>query len=97
MDVAETSTLISFVAAGVGVALVPASAQLMTVAGAVYRPLAGGSHAVELSMCWRRDDDAPTLRLALEVIREELAAVRTGRSLFSGPELPRETLAGVLF
>ncbi len=53
MEVAETSTLVSFVAAGVGVALVPASARQMSVAGAVYRPLAGGTHLVELAMCWR--------------------------------------------
>ena len=43
MEIAETSTLVSFVAAGVGVALVPASARQMSVTGAVYRPLAGGA------------------------------------------------------
>lgn len=37
MEVRETSTLVSFVAADAGVALVPASAQLMNIGGAVYR------------------------------------------------------------
>jgi DNA-binding transcriptional LysR family regulator len=76
MEVAETSTLVSFVAAGVGVALVPTSAQQMSVAGAVYRPLAGAAHVVELAMCWRLASGSATLPRALEVIRGELKAMR---------------------
>src|SRR5215218_6651139 len=72
MEVAETSTLVSFVAAGVGVALVPASARQMSVTGAVYRPLAGATHLVELAMCWRVASQSATLPRALEVIRGEL-------------------------
>jgi DNA-binding transcriptional LysR family regulator len=72
MEVAETSTLVSFVAAGVGVALVPASARQMSVVGAVYRPLAGGTHLVELAMCWRAASQSATLPRALQVIRAEL-------------------------
>jgi DNA-binding transcriptional LysR family regulator len=97
VEVAETSTLISFVAADAGVALVPASAQLMTLSGAVYRPLSGGAHTVPLAMCWRRDDDAPTLALALEVIRADLDAIRAGRSAFAVPDAPLSTLHQVLF
>ena len=66
----------SFVAAGVGVALVPASARQMSVTGAVYRPLAGAVHVVELAMCWRAASGSATLPRALEVIRDELAALR---------------------
>ena len=76
MEVAETSTLVSFVAAGVGVALVPASARQMSVTGAVYRPLAGAVHVVELAMCWRAASGSATLPRALAVIRDELAALR---------------------
>jgi DNA-binding transcriptional LysR family regulator len=72
IEVAETSTLVSFVAAGVGVALVPVSARQMSVAGAVYRPLAGGTHLVELAMCWRAASGSATLPRALAVIRGEL-------------------------
>jgi DNA-binding transcriptional LysR family regulator len=75
MEVAETSTLVSFVAAGLGVALVPASARHMTVAGAVYRPLAGPStHDVELALCWRAGDERPVLLRALDVARRALGA-----------------------
>jgi len=71
-EVAETSTLVSFVAAGLGVSLVPASVGMMTVQGAVYRALAHDTTHVELAVAWRRDDDRPVLARTLEVIRREL-------------------------
>ena len=60
-EVAETATLVSFVAAGLGVSLVPASVSNMTVEGAIYRPLAQDTTLVELAVAWRRDDDRPVL------------------------------------
>jgi DNA-binding transcriptional LysR family regulator len=68
-EVAETGTLVSFVAAGLGVSLVPASVGHMTVEGAVYRPLANDASRVELAATWRRDDERPVLLRALDVIR----------------------------
>jgi DNA-binding transcriptional LysR family regulator len=72
-EVAETATLVSFVAAGLGVSLVPASVRNMTVEGAVYRPLLDDATRVELAAAWRRDDDRPVLARALDVIRRGLA------------------------
>ena len=69
LEVSETSTLVSFVAAGLGVSLVPESVRHMTVRGAVYRPLAGDAATVELAVAWRRDDSTAVLERALEVIR----------------------------
>ena len=71
-EVAETATLVSFVAAGLGVSLVPASVANMTVQGAIYRPLADDATRVELAAAWRRDDDRPVLARALDVIRRGL-------------------------
>jgi DNA-binding transcriptional LysR family regulator len=68
-EVAETATLVSFVAAGLGVSLVPASVRNMTVQGAVYRPLVRDTTRVELAVAWRRGDDRPVLARALDVIR----------------------------
>ncbi len=68
-EVSETATLVSFVAAGLGVSLVPASVGNMTVRGAIYRPLADDATRVELAVAWRRDDDRPVLSRALDVIR----------------------------
>jgi DNA-binding transcriptional LysR family regulator len=74
LEVSETATLVSFVAAGLGVSLVPESVRHMTVHGAVYRPLAREAAAVELAVAWRRADTAPVLERALEVVRRDLAA-----------------------
>jgi DNA-binding transcriptional LysR family regulator len=71
-EVAETATLVSFVAAGLGVSVVPASVRHMTVQGAIYRPLADDSTRVELAAAWRREDDRPVLARALDVIRRNL-------------------------
>jgi DNA-binding transcriptional LysR family regulator len=71
-EVAETATLVSFVAAGLGVSLVPASVGSMTVQGAVYRPLAHETTRVELAAAWRRDDDRPVVARALDVVRRDL-------------------------
>ena len=71
---AETATLVSFVAAGLGVSLVPASVCNMSVQGAVYRPLIDDATRVELAAAWRRDDDRPALARALDIIRGELLA-----------------------
>jgi DNA-binding transcriptional LysR family regulator len=71
-EVAETATLVSFVAAGLGVSLVPASVSNMTVQGAVYRPLVHDATRVELAAAWRRNDDRPVLARALDVIRRDL-------------------------
>jgi DNA-binding transcriptional LysR family regulator len=78
-EVAETATLVSFVAAGLGVSLVPASVQNMTVRGAVYRPLTQDTTRVELAVAWRRDDERPILTRALDVIRRHLRPSGPGR------------------
>jgi hypothetical protein len=57
------------VAAGLGVSLVPDSVRHMTVEGAVYRPRAREAAEVELAVARRREDDAPVVGRALEVVR----------------------------
>jgi DNA-binding transcriptional LysR family regulator len=58
-EVAETSTIISFVAAGLGVALVPASVAHLKVTGARYRPLVGDPARVELAVAIRAENPSP--------------------------------------
>jgi len=76
LEVSETATLVSFVAAGLGVSLVPESVRHMTVHGAVYRPLSREAAAVELALAWRREDASTVLERALEVVRKDLARGR---------------------
>ncbi len=52
-EVAETATLVSFVAAGLGVALVPDSVERVRIPGVVYVPLAAPRPAIDLVVGWR--------------------------------------------
>lgn len=61
-EVAETSTLVSFVAAGLGVALVPMSVQHLRITGATYRPLTGTVPTVELALATRRGELTPVVQ-----------------------------------
>lgn len=51
-EVEETSTLITLVAAGLGVAIVPSPTAALDIAGVVYRPLRPRSLAVDLVAAW---------------------------------------------
>jgi DNA-binding transcriptional LysR family regulator len=66
-EVSETSTLVTFVAAGLGIAVVPAPVAELMVPGVAYRPLTGKA-SVELAAATRADDDAPHLLRALAVV-----------------------------
>ncbi|HZT30671.1 MAG TPA: LysR family transcriptional regulator [Bryobacteraceae bacterium] len=67
---AQMQAIVSLVAAGVGVALVPSSLQNLRRKGLVYRPLQGAFPKVELAVAWRRDDLSPVLERFLKVVRE---------------------------
>jgi DNA-binding transcriptional LysR family regulator len=67
-EVAETSTLVTFVAAGLGVAVVPEPVAALGVAGATYRPLDGPAR-VDLAAATRADDESAALGRALAVLR----------------------------
>jgi DNA-binding transcriptional LysR family regulator len=86
MEVGETATLVSFVAADAGVALVPASTQLMNIGGAVYRELLGATHSVHIALAWRRDDERRLLTNVRHIIRSELETLRAGTSRYTTSE-----------
>jgi DNA-binding transcriptional LysR family regulator len=67
-EVAETSTLVTFVAAGLGIAVVPEPVSGLGVTGATYRPLAGRAARIDLVSAVRADDSSPALARALEVL-----------------------------
>jgi DNA-binding transcriptional LysR family regulator len=73
-DVWLVQTMVGLVAAGAGVALVPASARALTPDGVVYRPLREPVvHEVELAAVWRRDDRAPVLRAFVDEVTSRSA------------------------
>jgi DNA-binding transcriptional LysR family regulator len=72
-EVAETSTLVTFVAAGLGVAIVPEPVAELVVAGATYRPLASRAR-MDLVVATRADDDSAALARTLRVLRAQVGA-----------------------
>ncbi|MFT4082971.1 MAG: LysR substrate-binding domain-containing protein [Nocardioides sp.] len=71
-EVAETSTLVTFVAAGLGVALAPEPVAALGISGATYRPLAPARLGVDLLVARRAGDDSPLLDRATRTLRELL-------------------------
>lgn len=67
----QLQTMISLVAGGVGVALVPASLQNLQRAGVVYRCLQELTPEVTIAIAWRQHDDgSPVLQKFIDAVRE---------------------------
>lgn len=71
-EVGETSTLITLVAGGLGVAVVPEPVTALALNGVRYRPLVRPATAVELAVAHRADRDEPHLARTVDVIRRML-------------------------
>jgi DNA-binding transcriptional LysR family regulator len=63
-------TVLSLVAGGMGVALLPSNVQNLQRTGVVYRPIKGANFTREIVVVWRKDDSSPVLQKFLNVIRE---------------------------
>ena len=58
----QMPTIVSLVAAGLGIAIVPESLRNLGRRGVVYRALASAAPVVETAICWRRDETAATVQ-----------------------------------
>lgn len=65
--IGETSTMLSFVASGGGIAIVPASVRALQLEGVVYRAIEDAPE-VELAVAWRREDRSALLHNFLDVV-----------------------------
>jgi DNA-binding transcriptional LysR family regulator len=72
----QMPTIVSLVAAGMGVALVPASLADMRRTGVVYRPLAEPGPPVEVGLAWRHGDDSPPVAAFVQQVCAAFRAVR---------------------
>lgn len=63
-------TVLSLVAGGLGVALLPANAQNLVRKGVVYREIQGENLTRQLAVIWRRDDSSVILREFLAVTKD---------------------------
>jgi DNA-binding transcriptional LysR family regulator len=68
-DVEETSTLVTLVAAGLGVAIVPAPTSALDIAGVRYRPLTPASLGIDLVAAWLTQRSAPAIERTVDVLR----------------------------
>jgi DNA-binding transcriptional LysR family regulator len=72
-EVEETSTLLTLVAAGVGVAIVPDPTAALGVAGVEYRPLVPAGLGVDLVAARRAWANSPLIDRVLEILRNVAA------------------------
>lgn len=68
-EVGETSTLVTLVAGGLGVAIVPEPVTALALDGVVYRPLVRPTTCVELAVAHRAERDEPHLTRTVAIIR----------------------------
>lgn len=69
-EASQTHAVVGLVSAGIGVALVPASAEAIRLRGVEFRPLAEKSPPVGTCLAWRSDDTSPVLRAFAETARK---------------------------
>ena len=77
-EVREMQTAISLVAAGLGVALLPASVQHLRRDGVVYRPLPESAPRTGLAVVTRKEDASPALQNFLGIVREQVGQRERG-------------------
>jgi DNA-binding transcriptional LysR family regulator len=77
-EVREMQTAISLVAAGLGVALLPASVQHLHRDGVVYRPLPDDAPRTELAVISRKEDASPVLENFLAIVRAQVGQRDSG-------------------
>jgi DNA-binding transcriptional LysR family regulator len=65
----QMPTIVSLVAAGMGVALVPLSLRHMRRTGVVYRQLAERSPLMEVGLAWREDESDPAVAAFAEHVK----------------------------
>jgi DNA-binding transcriptional LysR family regulator len=82
----QIHTMISLVAAGLGVTLVPASVSSLRRAGVVYRPLKDRPEPVETIAVWMPSRSSPLLENLLEIV-SEVAAETENAEIHSGAAL----------
>lgn len=71
--VQESMAIVSLVAAGFGVSLLPNSMMSFCPPGAVYRPLAGPPHKLALTLCWHAERRTAVLGRLIRTVTESVA------------------------
>lgn len=78
-EVQETSTLVTMVAGGLGVAIVPAPTAALEIAGIVYRALTPDYLGIDLALARRAGGASPLVDRAVELVKRQALSVREVR------------------
>jgi DNA-binding transcriptional LysR family regulator len=76
----QIHTMISLVAAGLGITLIPASVSTLHRAGVVYRPLKGRTEPVKTIALWMPSRMVPLLENLLQIIHEVVRSTKSVKS-----------------
>lgn len=68
----QMQTIVSLVAGGIGVAIVPVSLQNLQRTGVVYKPLQELTPYFEVAVAWRRQDTSVTVQKFLQIVKQTL-------------------------
>lgn len=74
LEVRETATLVAFVAAGMGVALVPEPVRALAVPGVAYRRISDVEQVTELALATSSEDVSATVGSVLDVVHDVAGA-----------------------
>jgi DNA-binding transcriptional LysR family regulator len=66
----QMQTILGLGAAGLGIALVPASTRHLRSTGLIYRELQTSTILVEMAAAWRKEATSPVLHTFLRTVRE---------------------------
>jgi DNA-binding transcriptional LysR family regulator len=83
------TTVVSLVASGMGVGLIPITIAQLGIGGAIYRHLRPPSVKVPLSFVWQRGQSPPALAPFMTVVRDWVAAYHRGNNGRNVPLKPR--------
>jgi DNA-binding transcriptional LysR family regulator len=79
-EVQEPTTIVGLVAAGIGVAIVPADTKFIQLAGVVYMPLLDTRAVSTLYLAVRKNDNNPHLDALLSQLRQQTNTAETRKS-----------------
>jgi DNA-binding transcriptional LysR family regulator len=65
----EMQIMLGFIAAGIGITLLPAHAAELQRPGVTFRPVLPKSASVELALAWRREESSVVIRSFVEVVK----------------------------
>lgn len=68
----QMQTIVSLVAGGIGIAIVPVSLQNMQRTGVVYKPLEEPAPCAEIAVAWRQNDSSASIQQFLEIVDQAL-------------------------